>query len=61
MSEVKKKHFSSLVDGILLTMARKHGTKILSGDIHFRRLKEAITMRKPRGAGAELKHFSAEL
>ncbi|MEM3402277.1 MAG: hypothetical protein QXH08_03510 [Candidatus Hadarchaeales archaeon] len=52
---MKKKPFPSLVDGILLAMARKHGAKILTGDIHFRGTEGSDhSMRKSRGAGAEL-------
>lgn len=34
----------SLTDGILLALARKRGAKVLTGDEHFKGLKEAIML-----------------
>jgi len=42
--KTRKKPSPSLVDGIVLAMARKRGARILTGDIHFRGLKEVIML-----------------
>jgi predicted nucleic acid-binding protein len=34
----------SLSDGIVLAIARKHRTKVLTGDLHFRGLKEVVML-----------------
>jgi len=34
----------SLTDGIVLALARKHGAKVLTGDDHFKGLKEAMML-----------------
>ena len=42
--KTRRKPSPSLVDGIVLAMARKRGARILTGDVHFRGLKEAIML-----------------